>query len=85
MIGSGTFQGQYTCSGENAATLHRNHEGASKTPSSQLISYFHAILPSEQEVEKLASIRRKCHSMERVRYADDLPVVYGGFNSREVH
>ena len=47
-----------------------------KTPSSQLISY-RRTLPSKQEVEKLGIDKTEnIIRMERVRYADKLPVVY---------
>ena len=47
-----------------------------KIPSSQLISY-RRTLPSEREVEKLGIHKTEnIIRMERVRYADDIPVVY---------
>ncbi|MGT2911098.1 GntR family transcriptional regulator [Streptococcus cameli] len=47
-----------------------------KKPSSKLLSYIRT-LPNEKEKEQLClSDREKIIRMERVRYADDLPVVY---------
>ena len=61
-VGSGTFVSSTRVQG--------------KTPSSHLISYRRTI-PNEQEVEKLGiKATENIIRMERVRYADQVPVVY---------
>ena len=77
-VGSGTFVAstrvQEKMRGTTSFTEIMKAQG--KTPSSQLISY-RRTLPSEQEVEKLGIHKTEnVIRMERVRYADDLPVVY---------
>ena len=77
-LGSGTFVAstrvQEKMRGTTSFTEIMKSQG--KTPSSQLISY-HRTIPSEQEVEKLGiSKTENVVRMERVRYADDVPVVY---------
>ena len=77
-VGSGTFVAstrvQEKMRGTTSFTEIMKAQG--KTPSSQLISY-RRTLPSEQEVEKLGIHKTdNVIRMERVRYADDLQVVY---------
>ena len=74
-VGSGTStRVQEKMRGTTSFTEIMKAQG--KTPSSQLISY-RRTLPSEQEVEKLGIHKTEnVIRMERVRYADDLPVVY---------
>ena len=77
-VGSGTFVAstrvQEKMRGTTSFTEIIKAQG--KTPSSHLISY-RRTLPSKQEVEKLG-IKRTDNivRMERVRYADQVPVVY---------
>ena len=69
-VGSGT----YVASTRTSFTEIMKSQG--KIPSSQLISY-RRTLPSEREVEKLGIHKTEnIIRMERVRYADDVPVVY---------
>ena len=77
-VGSGTFVAstrvQEKMRGTTSFTEIMKSQG--KTPSSQLISY-RRTLPSKQEVEKLGINKTEnIIRMERVRYADKLPVVY---------
>ena len=77
-VGSGTFVAstrvQEKMRGTTSFTEIMKAQG--KTPSSQLISY-RRTLPSEQEVEKLGIHKTEnVIRMERVRYADGIPVVY---------
>ena len=77
-VGSGTFVAstrvQEKMRGTTSFTEIMKSQG--KTPSSQLISY-RRTLPSKQEVEKLGIDKTEnIIRMERVRYADKLPVVY---------
>ena len=77
-VGSGTFGAstrvQEKMRGTTSFTEIMKSQG--KTPSSQLISY-RRTLPSKQEVEKLGINKTEnIIRMERVRYADKLPVVY---------
>lgn len=77
-IGSGTFVAstrvREKMRGTTSFTEIMKSQG--KVPSSQVISY-RRTLPNDQEVEKL-EIRKTDNiiRMERVRYADDTPVVY---------
>ena len=72
-VGSGTFVASTRVQEKMRGTTSFTEI---KTPSSQLISY-RRTLPSEQEVEKLGIHKTEnVIRMERVRYADDLPVVY---------
>ena len=77
-VGSGTFVAstrvQEKMRGTTSFTEIMKSQG--KTPSSQLISY-RRTLPSKQEIEKLGINKTEnIIRMERVRYADKLPVVY---------
>ncbi|MBP2622329.1 GntR family transcriptional regulator [Streptococcus oricebi] len=77
-VGSGTFVAstrvQEKMRGTTSFTEIIKAQG--KTPSSQLISY-RRTLPSKQEVEKLGLKKTdNIIRMERVRYADQVPVVY---------
>ena len=77
-VGSGTFVAstrvQEKMRGTTSFTEIMKSQG--KTPSSQLISY-RRTLPSKQEVEKRGINKTEnIIRMERVRYADKLPVVY---------
>ena len=77
-VGSGTFVAstrvQEKMRGTTSLTEIMKSQG--KTPSSQLLSY-RRTLPSKQEVEKLGINKTEnIIRMERVRYADKLPVVY---------
>ena len=77
-VGSGPFVAstrvQEKMRGTTSFTEIMKSQG--KTPSSQLISY-RRTLPSKQEVEKLGINKTEnIIRMERVRYADKLPVVY---------
>ncbi|MBF0699224.1 GntR family transcriptional regulator [Streptococcus danieliae] len=77
-VGSGTFiastRVQEKMRGTTSFTEIIQSQG--KVPSSQLISY-RRTLPSQQEVDCLGITREdNIIRMERVRYADDLPVVY---------
>lgn len=77
-VGSGTFVAstrvQEKMRGTTSFTEIMKSQG--KTSSSQLISY-RRTLPSKQEVEKLGINKTEnIIRMERVRYADKLPVVY---------
>ncbi|MCF1284345.1 GntR family transcriptional regulator [Streptococcus sinensis] len=77
-VGSGTYVAstrvQEKMRGTTSFTEIMKSQG--KTPSSQLISY-RRTLPSEREVEKLGIHKTEnIIRMERVRYADDIPVVY---------
>ena len=77
-VGSGTYVAstrvQEKMRGTTSFTEIMKSQG--KIPSSQLISY-RRTLPSEREVEKLGIHKTEnIIRMERVRYADDIPVVY---------
>lgn len=77
-MGSGTFVAstrvQEKMRGTTSFTEIIKSQG--KTPSSQLISY-RRTLPSKEEVEKLGIEKTEnVVRMERVRYADNIPVVY---------
>ncbi|MEW4353807.1 GntR family transcriptional regulator [Streptococcus pneumoniae] len=77
-VGSGTFVAstrvQEKMRGTTSFTEIIKSQG--KTPSSDLISYRKTI-PSQEEVEKLGISREDTIiRMERVRYADQIPVVY---------
>ena len=77
-VGSGTFVSstrvQEKMRGTTSFTEIVKAQG--KTPSSHLISYRRTI-PNEQEVEKLGiKATENIIRMERVRYADQVPVVY---------
>lgn len=77
-VGSGTFVAstrvQEKMRGTTSFTEIIKSQG--KEPSSQLISYRRTI-PNDQEVEKLGILKTdNIIRMERVRYADKVPVVY---------
>ena len=69
---------QYTCTRKMRGTTSFTEivKSQGKVPSSQLISYRKTI-PNEQEVAKLGiSPTENIIRMERVRYADQVPLVY---------
>ena len=77
-VGSGYLCFQYSSTGKMRGTTSFTEivKSQGKVPSSQLISYRKTI-PNEQEVAKLGiSPTENIIRMERVRYADQVPLVY---------